>query len=70
MARKVRADGSPSSSIYSFLIKASLFILGLLFLCSVYFLLIIANFVVSTSTSDCLERLVSEMIYYALNMRR
>ena len=32
-----------------------------------YFLLFVLNLVVSTSASDCLERLVSEMTYYVLS---
>jgi len=33
----------------------------------VYFLLIVLSLVVSTSAVDCLERLVSEMIYQSIN---
>jgi len=32
----------------------------------VYFVLFVLNLVASTSASDCLERLISEMTYYVL----
>ena len=44
----------------------SLFMLGLVILCLVYFLSVVVwlFLVVSTSAIDCLERLISEMTYY------
>ena len=43
--------------------RTSLFVLGLVMLCFVYFLFCYC-LVASTSAVDCLERLVSKMTYY------
>jgi len=51
-----------------FFLRDSLFVLWFLFVCIFgVFSPVVLSLVVSTSASDCLERLLSEVIYYVLS---